>query len=125
MPPNETSPLLGGDEIRYNSDNTGHPEIQSGTKVSNVESDVENAPVNGNVSEDDPNVPKIPGVKLAWVVPAMAVGIFLSAMDNTIVVASYGRIGTELNELNRTSWLSTAYVKMLPPQVLRLRTDNL
>ena len=71
-----------------------------------------NGAANGNSQqrEQDPNVPLIPGVNLAAVVPAMAIGIFLCALDNTIVVASYGRIGTELNELNRTSWLSTACV---------------
>ncbi|KAF8428768.1 MFS multidrug transporter [Tirmania nivea] len=60
--------------------------------------------VNRDASEQDPSVPAIPGVNIAVVFPAIATGIFLAAMDNTIVVASYGRIGTELNELNRTSW---------------------
>jgi MFS family permease len=31
-------------------------------------------------------------------------------MDNTIVVSSYGAIGNDLNELNRTSWIATAYL---------------
>lgn len=35
--------------------------------------------------------------------------IFLSAADQTIIVSTYGRIGTELNALNLTSWIATSY----------------
>lgn len=45
-----------------------------------------------------------------WTLPALAVGIFLSAADQTLVVASYGKIGTEFSALNKTSWIATAYV---------------
>ena len=34
--------------------------------------------------------------------------IFLSAMDQTIIVSSYGKIGSELQALNKTSWIATA-----------------
>ena len=34
--------------------------------------------------------------------------MFLSAGDQTIIVSSYGRIGSDLNELEKTSWLATA-----------------
>lgn len=73
--------------------------------------------------------PRIPGLKLSVIIPAMAIGVwfsnttwrqwnmrtngsqvFLAAMDNTIVVSSYGAIGTEMKELNRTSWIATACV---------------
>ncbi|PUU81009.1 major facilitator superfamily domain-containing protein [Tuber borchii] len=57
-----------------------------------------------------PDGPKIPGVNLRLILPAMAVGIFLAAMDNTIVVSSYGAIGSDMKELNKTSWISTAYL---------------
>ncbi|PWW75990.1 MFS general substrate transporter [Tuber magnatum] len=57
-----------------------------------------------------PGGPRIPGVKLKLILPAMAIGIFLAAMDNTIVVSSYGAIGSDLKELNRTSWIATAYL---------------
>ena len=45
-----------------------------------------------------------------WVIPALAIGCFLGAADQTIVISSYGQIGSELNALNKTSWLATAYV---------------
>ncbi|KAK2742810.1 hypothetical protein FQN57_005101 [Myotisia sp. PD_48] len=44
-----------------------------------------------------------------WTMPALAIGIFLSAADQTLVVASYGKIGTEFSALNKTSWIATAY----------------
>jgi len=47
--------------------------------------------------------------QLKWVVPAVAIGIFLSAADQTIIVSSYGRIGSDLNALNLTNWIATAY----------------
>jgi MFS family permease len=34
----------------------------------------------------------------------------LSAMDQTIVVSSYGTIGSDLKGLNKTSWISTGYL---------------
>ena len=64
--------------------------------------------VNEDFPKRDPNVPTIPGVNQGLVLAILASGIILAAADNTIVVASYGRIGSEFNELNRTSWISTA-----------------
>ena len=50
--------------------------------------------------------------KHLWVLPALAIGCFLSAADQTIVISSYGRIGSELGALNKTSWLATACVNL-------------
>lgn len=33
--------------------------------------------------------------------------VFLSAADQTIIVSAYARIGSDLNALNKTSWIST------------------
>lgn len=41
--------------------------------------------------------------------PALAIGVFLAAADQTIIVSSYGKIGSELDALNKTSWIATAY----------------
>ncbi|KAL9099535.1 MAG: hypothetical protein Q9163_004983 [Psora crenata] len=56
--------------------------------------------------------------KAYWLLPALAIGVFLGAADQTIVISSYGRIGTELDALNKTSWLATAY--LLPLSSLQL-----
>ena len=48
----------------------------------------------------------------AQVIP-MAIGVFLAAMDNTIVVSSYAAIGSELKQLQNTSWVATGYMLTL------------
>ncbi|KAF2454279.1 major facilitator superfamily protein [Lineolata rhizophorae] len=47
--------------------------------------------------------------RLKYIVPALAIGVFLAAADQTIIVSSYGKIGTDLKALNKTSWIATAY----------------
>ncbi|KAK6972161.1 Mfs multidrug transporter [Favolaschia claudopus] len=48
----------------------------------------------------------------AIVIP-MAFGIFIVAIDQTIVVSSFAAIGSELNQLQNTSWIATAYMMTL------------
>lgn len=43
----------------------------------------------------------------------MSIGIFLAAMDTTIIAASYARIGSDFNHLQNTSWIATGYMLML------------
>ena len=45
-----------------------------------------------------------------YLLPALAIGCFLGAADQTIVISSYGIIGSEMNALNKTGWLATGYV---------------
>ncbi|KAI9837878.1 MAG: hypothetical protein M1837_002698 [Sclerophora amabilis] len=47
--------------------------------------------------------------KMKYILPALGVGIFMSAGDQTIIVSSYGKIGSDLKALNSTSWIATAY----------------
>lgn len=47
--------------------------------------------------------------QLPYIVPAVGIGVFLGSADQTIIVSSYGKIGTELNALSLTSWIATAY----------------
>ncbi|KAL3475155.1 major facilitator superfamily domain-containing protein [Aspergillus californicus] len=49
------------------------------------------------------------GENLKYIIPAISIGIFLSAADQTIIVASYGKIGSDLKALNLTSWIATSY----------------
>ncbi|KAK4984122.1 hypothetical protein LTR50_006809 [Elasticomyces elasticus] len=53
----------------------------------------------------------LPEVKarMKYILPALAIGVFLSAADQTIIVSSYGRIGSELKGLSETSWIASAY----------------
>ncbi|KAF7296969.1 MFS multidrug transporter [Mycena indigotica] len=43
----------------------------------------------------------------------MGIGVFFCAMDQTIVVSSYAAIGNELEQLQMTSWIATAYMLTL------------
>lgn len=45
--------------------------------------------------------------QMPYILPALAIGIFLSAADQTIIVSSYGKIGSDLNALSSTSWIAT------------------
>lgn len=47
--------------------------------------------------------------KLKYIFPAVAIGVFMSAADQTIIVSSKEGIGSELHALNMTSWIATAY----------------
>lgn len=49
------------------------------------------------------------GAQFLCVAPIL-VGVFLSAMDNTIVISSFGAIGSYFNALEKTSWIATAYL---------------
>ncbi len=53
----------------------------------------------------DPEVTK----QLKFILPAVSVGVFLSAADQTIIASSYGKIGSDLQALNLTSWIATSY----------------
>ncbi|KAL2193559.1 hypothetical protein P885DRAFT_81212 [Corynascus similis CBS 632.67] len=48
--------------------------------------------------------------KLKFILPALAIGIFLAAGDQTIIVSSYGRIRSDLGELDKSACLATAYL---------------
>lgn len=43
----------------------------------------------------------------------MSIGIFLSAMDGTIIASSYATIGSEMHQLQNTSWIATGYMLTL------------
>lgn len=61
-------------------------------------------------TEDNPLFEGNPDMasRLLWLMPAVALGVLLSAADQTLVVTMYARIGTDLNALNNTSWIATA-----------------
>ncbi|PTB67454.1 MFS general substrate transporter [Trichoderma citrinoviride] len=47
--------------------------------------------------------------KMHILLPAIGVGVYLVAVDQLLAVATYAKIGSELNALNNTSWIATAY----------------
>ncbi|KAF2972146.1 hypothetical protein GQX73_g1455 [Xylaria multiplex] len=75
----------------------------SATDVENGSSRIE-AGFNGGSGD----LPK-PRANMAALLPALAIGILLVALDQTLTIATYGKIGSELQALNNTSWIATSY----------------
>lgn len=43
----------------------------------------------------------------------MVLGIFLVAMDQTIVISTYALIGNQFHQLDNTTWIATGYMLSL------------
>ena len=67
--------------------------------------------VNGVVEPTEHRYEGMPEVakRMHILLPAVGIGIFLAAADQTIIVSTYAKIGSELHALNSTSWIATAY----------------
>jgi MFS family permease len=114
--PTETSPLLAnGTLTNHESISPSHPDsLEPNGRRSSFPDNYED----GDILERHPSLQNrtkqyegLPEVKkrMKYILPALAIGVFLSAADQTIIVSSYGRIGSELQALNLTSWIATAY----------------
>ena len=108
----ETSPLLQNSNTSKQLVSIHVVEVSNGSlSEANVAGGV--APVVGSHEENDQNT--LPSnvdqrQRVMWALPALAIGIFLSAADQIIVVSTYGKIGSELQALSSASWIATAYV---------------
>jgi predicted MFS family arabinose efflux permease len=112
--PSERSPLLQGHEPNVKI--TGAPLSPVIEDVTAAESpvDIENNDLGRISSIDSGRDAQFRGSadvagQMRYIVPAVSVGVFLAAADQTIIVSSYGRIGSELDALNLTSWVATSY----------------
>lgn len=106
----ERTPLLGKGvaKLNYNFANGLVPE----NDIDHIEADLERRPTHGSV--DEARAAQFEGneevfKQLKFIIPAISVGVFLSAADQTIIVSSYAKIGSDLEALNLTSWIATAY----------------
>ncbi|KAF9456714.1 member of the major facilitator superfamily [Collybia nuda] len=103
MPPaDETAPLLRSESHSPDAD----ARKRTGYCVSPVHN--ENGGSGSGVGQEE--VQEVPRKSFLSLVIPMSIGIFLAAMDATIVVSSYAAIGSELNQLQNTSWIATAYM---------------
>ncbi|KAH9836947.1 MFS general substrate transporter [Rhodofomes roseus] len=57
----------------------------------------------------DEGAPKLQ-VSMPAVMSSMMLGIFLMALDGTIVASTYASIGSEFHRLENTSWIATGYM---------------
>ncbi|KFY92421.1 hypothetical protein V498_04979 [Pseudogymnoascus sp. VKM F-4517 (FW-2822)] len=109
--PSETSPLLAN---AYGKTSDGKLTIVPNEPIEEQVGDDgrigdEEAPEMGQAP--NPLMEGLPEVaeKMHVLLPAIGVGVFLAALDQTIIVSTYAKIGSEMNALNSTSWIATAY----------------
>ena len=120
----ETSPLITittdnthytNSQQSYGSADTTESTTDDATVVSSVDGHLTRGDENGESHEDDTDgkskqytgLPEV-RARMKYMFPALAIGVFLAAADQTIIVSSYGKIGSELSALNKTSWVATA-----------------
>ncbi|KAJ4358887.1 hypothetical protein N0V95_002667 [Ascochyta clinopodiicola] len=113
--PTEASPLLGDQEQNgrlidpSSSIGPAGPAPYDDTDVEDneTETDLERQPSNGDSFKHQglPEVRK----RMKYIFPAIAIGVFLSSADQTLIVSTYGIIGTDLKALSSTSWIATGY----------------
>ncbi|KAE8150526.1 major facilitator superfamily domain-containing protein [Aspergillus avenaceus] len=96
--PTETSPLLGAQDHGHATSTGTIPGLRNSKSVG-----PNDAPLEDQVKADVSR----PGLR--YIFPAISIGVFLSATDQTIIMASYGQIGSDLKALNLTSWIATSY----------------
>ena len=114
MGDSETSPLLSAPRSTTPEIESDHNGMKYGTNGSADNDASKIGPDAEAQEEEDRNQPSYEGMpdvkaKLKWIVPSISIGIFLAAADQTIIVASYGKIGSDLNSLSNMSWIATAY----------------
>ncbi|KAI1113342.1 major facilitator superfamily domain-containing protein [Nemania sp. NC0429] len=115
----ETAPLLGpglGDATSASPNKivSQGTFADSSSDVIDSTADVENGPPHAGTAAINGFSPTgtakaKPDVKMAVLFPALAIGIFLVALDQTLTIATYGKIGSDLRALNSTSWVATSY----------------
>ncbi|KAI0024776.1 MFS general substrate transporter [Xylariomycetidae sp. FL0641] len=114
-PSAETAPLLGPNaskasdtaQVKSNGTFAGPSGDRQETALApgDIESG-ETAPTGD--AENADGSPKVK-VNMAALLPALAIGIFLVALDQTLTIATYGQIGSDLRALRSTSWIATSY----------------
>lgn len=104
---NEASPLLGHHLVNEDYGSSA-PASSSTTAIGDEETLGSSTPTeNGGDEVTRDGLPDM-AKKLPVLLSAMGIGMFLCALDQLLVVATYGKISSDLQALNRTSWVSTA-----------------
>lgn len=75
--------------------------------VENDDGDSSSSSNSGRTSPIREGLPEM-AKRMHILLPAIGIGVYLSALDQTLIVATYARMSSDLQALNRTSWISTA-----------------
>ncbi|KAJ2986027.1 hypothetical protein NUW54_g9932 [Trametes sanguinea] len=106
-PADETTPLLGDEpQARVGALNSSE-NVHNGlvaTSTDELAAEIVQTP-----ASEDSDVVK-PQVSLVAVMAPMILGIFLVAMDVTIVTSTYASIGSQFEQLQNSSWIATGYM---------------
>ncbi|KAF8590764.1 MFS general substrate transporter [Ramaria rubella] len=94
MTSQDTRPLLSEDQPSY-TDLNPQPEQN------------ENEAIAGKPPAEEPKV------RMLAILLPVSLGTFLAAMDGTIVASSYAAIGSDLKQLQNSSWVATGYMLTL------------
>lgn len=112
--PTERTSLLSKDAPKVADPSLSGNGSSNGTAAAAAgeDTDIESGTIGpGDGGQNEEGNPLFEGHKttrMSLLIPAVAVGILLSAADQTLVVTSYGRIGSDLEALNNTSWIAAA-----------------
>lgn len=101
----ETSPLLAG-PLKQSERPTDAPPESHDSALNTSENDVESHQQTEDA--EDPKVLK-GRERVKSFIPILGVGIFLAFLDQSIVAAINGEIGSDLHALRNVSWIATAY----------------
>lgn len=114
MPANQDEPTETTSLLRNQSDVfPEHEDAPNGSLRSGTGGQAYGSVKDGTDEESQDEASEYQGMpevkaKLKYILPAIAIGIFLSAADQTLIVTMYGKIGSDLKALNKTSWVATA-----------------
>ncbi|KAL9594393.1 MAG: hypothetical protein Q9219_007052 [cf. Caloplaca sp. 3 TL-2023] len=87
------------------------PLLTSDTHAGNSQDPGPNEPVQGNESQEqeEPSKSTTNVTNVTYVLPILSIGIFLAFLDQSVVAAVSGDIGSDLRALRSVSWIATAY----------------
>jgi nitrate/nitrite transporter NarK len=105
---NEATALLPESLSQYQVNLTPSPQISLSTQTNNPQS-FDNAPNSeSQQSDDDPQDPSEKPKSLMGMISVLLIGVFVSQADTSLVLATYGKISSEFNDLESGSWLLSA-----------------
>ena len=104
-PPSESSQEMDKEEKPVMKDSNTDPGSGDEKERTALESEEEAAEA---TEQDQPDYPS--GLKLAIIVAALALAVFLMALDNTIIATAIPRITDQFKSLNDVGWYGSSYL---------------
>jgi multidrug resistance protein len=107
-----TTEAANGDTAIDGSNKSGNGTFTTPKSAVDADTDADGEPLErqpeDGIEGRNEGIPEVKA-RMKYIFPAIAIGVFLSAADQTIIVSSSGKIGSELDSLSLVSWIATAY----------------